>query len=197
MSKGQNKTTFENLEILQRTCLLVLKHALAELKKNVGRQLASTIGESITKATQTIRLPLSHITRVKESRCFPKTSYKISTRSRYRPSIGTPMPNTPLLQGTLDVLILRALALDQMHGLGVSRRIAQVTSGTFQVKPGSLFPALHRMEEAGWLASSWGESENNRRAKFYRLTNSGRKQLKEQTEQWALITAAMASALGS
>jgi PadR family transcriptional regulator PadR len=108
------------------------------------------------------------------------------------------MPSsTPLLQGTLDVLILKALALDQMHGLGISRRIAQVTGGTFQVKPGSLFPALHRMEEAGWLASSWGESENNRRAKFYRLTNSGRKQLKEQTEQWALITAAMASALGS
>jgi transcriptional regulator len=83
-----------------------------------------------------------------------------------------------------------------MHGLGISRRIGQVTGGTFQVKPGSLFPALHRMEEAGWLVSSWGESENNRRAKFYRLTNSGRKQLKEQTEQWALISAAMASALG-
>src|ERR1700742_3577409 len=107
-----------------------------------------------------------------------------------------PQATTPLLQGTLDVLILKVLALEPLHGLGISRRIAQVTSNTFQVKPGSLFPALHRMEEAGWLSSSWGESENTRRAKFYRLTKPGRKQLKEQTEQWALITAAMASALG-
>ena len=100
-----------------------------------------------------------------------------------------------LLQGTLDVLILKVLALEQMHGLGISRRIAQVTGGTFQVKPGSLFPALHRMEEAGWLSSSWGESENNRRAKFYQLTRTGRKQLKDETEQWAKIASAMASAL--
>src|SRR6478752_830615 len=104
-------------------------------------------------------------------------------------------PNIPLLQGTLDVLILKALALDQMHGLGISRRIAQVTGGTFQVKPGSLFPALHRMEEAGWLSSTWGESENSRRAKFYRLTKAGQFQLKEETDQWARISAAMASAL--
>jgi len=103
---------------------------------------------------------------------------------------------TNLLQGTLDLLILKAVGDGEMHGLGISRRIEQITAGTFLVKPGSLFPALHRMEEAGWLASSWGESENNRRAKFYRLTKSGRKQLKERTEQWALITAAMASALG-
>jgi len=82
-----------------------------------------------------------------------------------------------------------------MHGLGISRRIAQVTRGTFQVKPGSLFPALHRMEEAGWLISSWGESEANRRAKFYRLTKVGRRQLRDETEQWARISSAMASAL--
>jgi PadR family transcriptional regulator PadR len=82
-----------------------------------------------------------------------------------------------------------------MHGLGISRRIAQVTRGTFQVKPGSLFPALHRMEEAGWLSSTWGESENSRRAKFYRLTKAGNHQLKDETEQWARISAAMASAL--
>ena len=80
---------------------------------------------------------------------------------------------TALLQGTLDVLILKALALEPLHGLAISRRIAQVTGNTFQVKPGSLFPALHRMEEAGWLSSSWGESENTRRAKFYRLTKTG------------------------
>jgi len=82
-----------------------------------------------------------------------------------------------------------------MHGLGISRRIAQVTCGTFQVKPGSLFPALHRMEEAGWLTSSWGESEANRRAKFYRVTKVGRRQLRDETEQWAGISSAMANAL--
>jgi PadR family transcriptional regulator PadR len=102
---------------------------------------------------------------------------------------------TALLQGTLDVLILKVLALGPMHGLGISRRIAQVTRGTFEVKPGSLFPALHRMEEAGWLSSTWGESENSRRAKFYRLTKAGNRQLKDETEQWARISAAMASAL--
>jgi PadR family transcriptional regulator PadR len=102
---------------------------------------------------------------------------------------------TALLQGTLDVLILKSLALEPMHGLGISRRIAQVTSDTFQVKPGSLFPALHRMEEAGWLDASWGESENNRRAKYYQLTKAGRRQLQEETDQWARISAAMASAL--
>lgn len=100
-----------------------------------------------------------------------------------------------LLQGTLDLLILKALALEQMHGMGISRRIAQITNGTFAVKPGSLFPALHRMEEAGWLASSWGESETNRRAKFYRLTRSGRSRLQSETERWTRISAAMASAL--
>lgn len=102
---------------------------------------------------------------------------------------------TNLLQGTLDVLILKVLTLEPMHGLGISRRISQVTGGTFQVKPGSLFPALHRMEEAGWLVSSWGESENSRRARFYQLTKAGRRQLKEETDQWARISAAMASAL--
>ena len=106
-----------------------------------------------------------------------------------------PPSNTNLLQGTLDVLILKVLALQPMHGLGISNRIAQVTSNTFLVKPGSLFPALHRMEEAGWLTSSWGESENNRRAKFYRLTAAGRRQLKQETDLWARISAAMARAL--
>jgi len=106
-----------------------------------------------------------------------------------------PPSNTNLLQGTLDVLILKVLALQPMHGLGISNRIAQVTSNTFLVKPGSLFPALHRMEEAGWLTSSWGESENNRRAKFYCLTAVGRRQLKQETDLWARISAAMARAL--
>lgn len=106
-----------------------------------------------------------------------------------------PRSNTNLLQGTLDVLILKVLALQPMHGLGISNRIAQVTSNTFLVKPGSLFPALHRMEEAGWLTSSWGVSENKRRAKFYRLTAAGRRQLKEETNLWTRIAAAMARVL--
>ena len=106
-----------------------------------------------------------------------------------------PPSNTALLQGTLDVLILKVLALEAMHGLGISRRIAQVTKDTFQVKPGSLFPALHRMEEAGWLSAEWGESENSRRAKFYSVTKAGLRQLKEETHQWTRISTAMASAL--
>jgi PadR family transcriptional regulator PadR len=102
---------------------------------------------------------------------------------------------TALRRGTLDALILKVLALESMHGLGISRRIAQVTRGTFQVKPGSLFPALHRMEEVGWLASLWGESDNNRRAKYYRLTKVGGNQLRNEATQWARISSAIASAL--
>jgi len=105
------------------------------------------------------------------------------------------MTQTNLLQGTLDLLILQTLTLGKLHGLGISRRIGQITKGTFQVKPGSLFPALHRMEEAGWLESSWGESENNRRAKYYQLTRAGRRQLKDETEEWSRISAAIALAL--
>jgi PadR family transcriptional regulator PadR len=102
---------------------------------------------------------------------------------------------TNLLQGTLDLLILKTLAPGELHGLGISRRIEQITQGTFQVKPGSLFPALHRMEEAGWLVSSWGESENNRRAKYYRLSRAGRQQLEAEAEQWKRISVAMSMAL--
>jgi PadR family transcriptional regulator PadR len=105
--------------------------------------------------------------------------------------------HTNLLQGTLDLLIFKALALQEMHGLGIARRIEQITGGTFSVKPGSLFPALHRMEEAGWLISSWGESENNRRAKYYRLTKAGRRQLGTETVEWERISAAMRRALES
>jgi len=106
-----------------------------------------------------------------------------------------PPPQSDLLQGTLDLLILKALALQQLHGMGVSRRIAQITGGAFDVKPGSLFPALHRMEQAGWLTSSWGESETNRRAKFYALTKSGKKQLHSASQRWQRISLAMATAL--
>jgi transcriptional regulator len=100
-----------------------------------------------------------------------------------------------LLQGTLDLMVLKALALEPLHGLGVSRRIEQITKGTFQVKPGSLFPALHRMEEAGWLSSSRGASENNRRAKSYQLTKAGQCQLKAEAGDWRPISLAIANAL--
>ena len=100
-----------------------------------------------------------------------------------------------LLQGTLDLLILKCLSLEQMHGLGISRRIEQVTGGTFHVKPGSLFPALHRLEQAGWLASVWGESENKRKAKYYSLTKAGRKQLQAESVEWSRISQAMSRAL--
>ena len=102
---------------------------------------------------------------------------------------------TNLLQGTLDLLILKTLSLGELHGLGISRRIEQITNGTFQVKPGSLFPALHRMEQAGWLISSWGESENNRRAKYYHLSRAGQKQLKTETQDWDRVALAIANAL--
>jgi transcriptional regulator len=108
------------------------------------------------------------------------------------------MPHqTPLLQGTLDLLILKALSLQPLHGLGVSRRVEQISKGAYIVRPGSLFPALHRLEEQGWLAASWGDSENNRRAKFYRLTAAGRRQLTAETEEWQRVSKAMRAALGS
>ena len=100
-----------------------------------------------------------------------------------------------LLQGTLHLLVLKALSAQPLHGLGVSNRINQITKGTFDVKPGSLFPALHRMEEAGWLESEWGESENKRRAKYYSLTKAGRRQLETETADWQRISMAMTSAL--
>ncbi len=102
---------------------------------------------------------------------------------------------TKLLQGTLDLLVLKALALGDLHGLGISRRIEQMTGGTFAVKPGSLFPALHRMEEAGWLVAKWGESDANRRAKYYRLSAAGRKQLDFEMNEWERVSVAIAMAL--
>jgi transcriptional regulator len=102
---------------------------------------------------------------------------------------------TNLLQGTLDLLILKALALGQLHGLGVAQRIEQITRGTFSVGPGSLFPALHRLESRGWLEAQWGASENNRKAKYYRLTRAGQKQLAIETGQWKRVATAIAFAL--
>ena len=95
-----------------------------------------------------------------------------------------PPSQTNLLQGTLDLLILKSLALGELHGLGVARRIEQITRGTFAVGPGSLFPALHRLQAAGALAARWGASENNRKAKFYAITAEGRRQLAREVETW-------------
>jgi PadR family transcriptional regulator PadR len=102
-----------------------------------------------------------------------------------------PPRSSNLLQGTLDMLILKSLSLGEMHGLGISRRVEQITRGAFQVKPGSLFPALHRMEEAGWLVSTWGESASNRRAKYYRLTAAGRRQLAAEATEWGRVSHAI------
>jgi len=109
----------------------------------------------------------------------------------------TPNEKSELLLGTLDLLVLKVLELKPLHGLGVARRIEQVTRGEFQVKPGSLFPALYRLEDNGWLASSWGPSETNRRARYYRLTSTGRRRLVVETERWQRVSLAMTLALES
>jgi len=96
-----------------------------------------------------------------------------------------------LLQGTLDLLILKTLALGPQHGFGISQRIQQVSKEVFQINQGSLYPALHRLEHRGWIAAEWGESDNNRRAKFYALTRTGRKQLEAEQRNWEKVTAAI------
>ena len=96
-----------------------------------------------------------------------------------------------LLQGTLDLLILKTLALGPQHGWGVSQRIQQISNDVLQVNQGSLYPALHRLEHRGWIASKWGLSENNRRAKFYSLTRAGRTQLEAESSQWRRFAAAV------
>lgn len=102
---------------------------------------------------------------------------------------------TDLLQGTLDLLILRTLAAGPMHGWAISQRIQQVTGDVLQVAQGSLYPALHRLEEEGWIEAEWGSSEANRQAKFYELTRAGRKQLTAEEENWQRISDAVARVL--
>jgi PadR family transcriptional regulator, regulatory protein PadR len=100
-------------------------------------------------------------------------------------------PSTDLLQGTLDLLILKTLALEPMHGWGVAQRIQQVSREILQIGQGSLYPALHRLEYKGWIRSDWGSSENNRRAKFYSLTRTGKKQLEAELETWERLSTAV------
>ena len=104
---------------------------------------------------------------------------------------------TDLLRGTLDLLVLKALSLEPLHGVGISRRITQITKDAYQVSFGSLFPVLHRMEESGWVEAEWRSSDNNRRAKYYRLTSVGRAQLKDEERQWNQVVKIMAAAVQS
>src|SRR5215208_1748352 len=106
-----------------------------------------------------------------------------------------PKSRLDLLQGTLDLLILKTLALGPMHGWGISQRIQQTSADVLRVNQGSLYPALHRLESSGWIAAEWGASENNRQAKFYRLTRTGLRQLKEETVQWQRMADAVARIL--
>jgi len=99
--------------------------------------------------------------------------------------------STDVIQGTLDMLILKSLSLEPMHGFGIGRRIEQISKGVFKVNPGSLMLAFKRMERAGLIGSDWRTTENNRRGKFYRLTEKGRKQLKAETQEWTRRTAAI------
>jgi PadR family transcriptional regulator, regulatory protein PadR len=105
------------------------------------------------------------------------------------------MPTTQLLQGTLDLLILRVLALGPLHGLGIADRIAQVTNGALQIKAGSLFPALYRLEADGLVSGAWGESQSGRRAKLYTLTKEGRKHLADEKKSWARAALAVKQVL--
>jgi PadR family transcriptional regulator len=102
-----------------------------------------------------------------------------------------PRDNIDLLQGTLDVLVLKTLATGAMHGWGIAQRIQQVSQDVLRVNQGSLYPALHRLEGEGWIAAEWGASENNRKAKYYRLTRAGQRQLEAETENWRRLAEAV------
>jgi PadR family transcriptional regulator PadR len=113
--------------------------------------------------------------------------------------MGYPMTNQriDLPQGTLDLLILRTLSLGPQHGWAISERVQQISSDVLQIQQGSLYPALHRLERRGWITAKWGASENNRRAKYYELTRSGKKQLEVETDAWQKLTAAVTQVLES
>jgi PadR family transcriptional regulator PadR len=104
-------------------------------------------------------------------------------------------PNTDVIQGTLDMLILKTLSLEPMHGFGITRRVEQISRGVFKVNPGSLLTALNRLERAGWLDAEWRQTANSRRAKYYRLTRAGKKQLEEATSNWSRRASAVARIL--
>jgi transcriptional regulator len=107
------------------------------------------------------------------------------------------VPEASLLPGTLDLLILKAVSLGALHGYGVLLRIGQISGGALQIEQGALYPALYRLELQGLLATEWGTSDNNRRAKFYSLTTAGRKRLRQETENWQNLANAMAASLAA
>jgi PadR family transcriptional regulator len=111
--------------------------------------------------------------------------------------MATDKPTTDVIQGTLDMLILKTLSLEPMHGFGISRRVEQVSRGVFKVNPGSLLVALQRLERSGWLDAEWIQTENARRARVYKLTRAGRKQLERQTADWSRRASAVARLLKS
>ncbi len=106
-----------------------------------------------------------------------------------------PKRKTDLLRGTLDLLVMKAVSLEALHGVGIARRIGQISKGAFGVSYGSLFPSLHRMDEKGWVSAEWSPSENNRRARYYQLTALGRKQFELQQREWNRVVETMARAL--
>jgi transcriptional regulator len=108
-----------------------------------------------------------------------------------------PKPKSDLLQGTLDLLILKTLELEPMHGWGIAQRIQQISDSVLQVNQGSLYPALHRLEEQGWIGASWDTSENNRQAKYYQLTRRGRSHLAQEKKNWLRLSAAVARIVGN
>jgi len=108
-----------------------------------------------------------------------------------------PKPKSELLQGTLDLLILKTLELEPMHGWGITIRIQQLSDSVLQANQGSLYPALHRLEEQGWVSATWKTSENNRQAKYYTLTAEGRRQLAEEKANWIRLSAAVANIVGA
>src|ERR687891_280894 len=109
----------------------------------------------------------------------------------------TPIPHTGLPQGTLDLLILKTVALEPQHGWAISARLQQISSATLNIRQGSLYPALHRLERRGWIKARWGTSDNNRRAKYYELTRQGRARLEAETTAWRKLSAAIAQVLES
>jgi PadR family transcriptional regulator PadR len=105
-------------------------------------------------------------------------------------------PEVDLLQGTLDMLVLKAVSLGPLHGYGVLLRIQQISGNRLEIQQGSLYPALYRLEHEGWIAGEWGQSENNRRARYYRLTDAGRKRLETETRKWREFAGVMSAILG-
>jgi transcriptional regulator len=126
-----------------------------------------------------------------------QVTFQYVERLGERAPLMTPLQKTDLLQGTLDMLILKIVALGPVHGYGISQRIRQISKEVLNVQQGSLYPALHRLEKRGWLVAQWGDSENGRQAKFYQLSREGRKQLNREEETWQRLAEAVTLILGT